>query len=368
MAPVVQALSLDKDINSICVNTGQHAEMLDQVLDLFELVPDYNLRIMRPGQTVEELTARILTKLTPVLEKENPDLVLVHGDTTTTLIGAYAAFLQKIPVGHVEAGLRTYDQYSPFPEEVNRQLVARMATYHFAATETNKQNLLQEKIAEENIVVTGNTVIDALHQISAKPYFFQEELASVFSQGKRIILLTTHRRENVEELQHVYRAINRLVKENEDVQVVFPVHKNPVIRQKVLEEIENKEKVHVIEPLNYEEFVHVMKKSHIVITDSGGIQEEAPGLGKPVLVVRDTTERPEGVEAGTLKLVGTSEVRIYEECKKLLMDESAYKKMAGISNPFGEGDAARQIVRFIKDKVQADIYIRNEAAKLREIV
>lgn len=354
MAPVVQALNDEASIESVCVNTGQHKEMLDQVLELFQLVPDYDLKMMKKGQTVEELSTRILTALTPVIAKEKPDLVLVHGDTTTTFIGAYAAFLQKIPVGHVEAGLRTNNKYSPFPEEINRQLVGRLASYHFAATPKNKQNLLMEHTPETDIVVTGNTVIDALIQIANQPHTFSQELAHLFQNGKRTILLTTHRRENLEELQHVYRAINRLVKENSDVQVVFPVHRNPVIREKVMKEIEDKTNVHIIEPLDYKEFVHVMQNAYIVITDSGGIQEEAPGLGKPVLVARNTTERPEGVEAGTLKLVGTSEKKIFEECQQLLHDQEAYKRMGAISNPFGEGKAARQIVAFIKETFQTE--------------
>ncbi|WP_147805228.1 non-hydrolyzing UDP-N-acetylglucosamine 2-epimerase [Alkalicoccus halolimnae] len=360
MAPVVQALQLDESLESVCVNTGQHKEMLDQVLDLFELVPDYNLEIMKAGQTVEELTARVLAELSPIISREQPDLVLVHGDTTTTFIGAYAAFLQQIPVGHVEAGLRTNNIHSPFPEEMNRQMVGRLATYHFAATKKNKMNLILENVEACRITITGNTVIDALLQITEKPHDFPENLKQIFQNGKRTILMTTHRRENLEELQHVYRAVNRLVRENEDVQFVFPVHKNPIIRQKVLKEIEDTENVHVIEPLDYQDFVHVMKESHIVITDSGGIQEEAPGLGKPVLVARNTTERPEGVEAGTLKLVGTSEGKIYKECQELLSDEAAYQKMAAISNPFGTGDAAEQILNFIKEefKVKAPSGVR----------
>jgi UDP-N-acetylglucosamine 2-epimerase (non-hydrolysing) len=360
MAPVVQALQLDEGIESVCVNTGQHKEMLDQVLDLFQLVPDYNLEIMKTGQTVEELTGRVLAELSPIISREQPDLVLVHGDTTTTFIGAYAAFLQQIPVGHVEAGLRTNNVYSPFPEEMNRQLVGRLATYHFAATKKNKMNLILENVEACRITITGNTVIDALLQITEKPHEFPENLKKIFQNGKRTILMTTHRRENLEELQHVYRAVNRLVRENEDVQFVFPVHKNPIIRQKVLKEIEDTDNVHVIEPLDYQDFVHIMKESHIVITDSGGIQEEAPGLGKPVLVARNTTERPEGVEAGTLKLVGTSEAKIYKECQTLLSNELAYQEMAAISNPFGTGDAAEHILNFIKKefKVKAPSGVR----------
>ncbi|SDO23697.1 non-hydrolyzing UDP-N-acetylglucosamine 2-epimerase [Alkalicoccus daliensis] len=355
MAPVIQALNRDPFIESVALNTGQHKEMLDQVLELFQLVPDYNLHIMKNGQTVEELTSRLIQTVTPIIQKEAPDLVLVHGDTTTTLVGAYTAFLQKIPVGHVEAGLRTDNKYSPFPEEINRQLVDRLASYHFAATPSNKQNLIDEKINADHIIVTGNTVIDALLQITEQPHLFPAALKKIFKSEKKTILLTTHRRENLKDLQYVYRAINRIVKENKDVQVVFPVHKNPKIRATVRAEIGENENIHLIEPLDYQDFVHVMKQSYLVITDSGGIQEEAPGLGKPVLVARNTTERPEGVEAGTLKLVGTSEEKIYTECTRLLVNETAYKSMAAISNPFGNGEAAAHIVSCIKNNIFENI-------------
>ncbi|MFZ4451007.1 non-hydrolyzing UDP-N-acetylglucosamine 2-epimerase [Salibacterium aidingense] len=348
MAPVVRALEASEYMESILLNTAQHRDMLDQVLDLFHLVPDYDLNIMKAGQRLEELTVRLFEGITPILEKEKPDVVLVHGDTTTTFIGAYASFLRQIPVGHVEAGLRTNTLYSPFPEELNRQMVGRLAAYHFAATEKNRQNLLKENARPDSIAVVGNTVIDALLEISERPFEFGDELKPIFENGKRTILLTTHRRENLEEMEQVYRAVQRIVQQHDDIQVVFPVHKNPVIRQKVMREFVDMKNIYLIEPLGYEQFVHVMKQSYLVITDSGGIQEEAPALGKPVLVARNTTERPEGVEAGTLKLVGTSEEAIVTAGETLLNDEKAYQQMSAVRNPFGEGNASRQIVDFLQ--------------------
>lgn len=329
--------------------------MLDQVLDLFDVVPDYDLNIIQMNQTVEELTGRLIDKLSSIIAKEQPDLVLVHGDTTTTLVGAYSAFLNQTPVAHVEAGLRTYNMYSPFPEEINRQLVGRMASYHFAPTYRNKENLMKENIGEENIAVVGNTVIDALLQISQHASFFPEPLEQIYSQDKKTILLTSHRRENLETMQGVFRAMHRLVTTNADVQVVFPVHKNPKVREIALSIIGENKDIYLIEPLEYTQFIQAMSKSYLVITDSGGIQEEAPGLGKPVLVTRDTTERPEGVEAGTLKLVGNSEELIYQEAQRLLTDRMAYEQMAAIKNPFGQGDSAEQIVKFIKHSFLREI-------------
>lgn len=358
MVPVVQALNKAEGIKNIFVNTGQHREMLDQVLDLFDLVPDYDLEIMKENQTLEELTGRLLNKLSPIIAKEKPDLVLVHGDTTTTFVGAYSAFLNQVPVGHVEAGLRTNDIYSPFPEEINRQMVSRLATYHFAPTNRNKENLLKENILEENIEVVGNTVIDVLLQISQRDSHLSEELESIFVRGKKTILLTSHRRENLDEMESVFRAINRIVEANEDVQVVFPIHKNPKVRDKAFNVIGANKDIHLIEPLEYEEFIQVMDKAYLVISDSGGIQEEAPGLGKPVLVTRNTTERPEGVEAGTLKLVGTAEELIVRECQNLLTNEIAYNKMKEIRNPFGQGDSAEQIVKSIKKHLSMELAVQ----------
>ena len=351
MAPLVKALKKEEGIQCIFVNTAQHREMLDQVLDLFEITPDYDLNMMQTGQTVDRLTGTMLSKLSEILETEKPDLVLVHGDTTTTFVGAYSAFLKKIPIGHVEAGLRTNNRYSPFPEEMNRQMVSRMASFHFAPTLSNKENLVQENIKEDSIYVVGNTVIDALIDVSLRPYQFNEELGSIFSNNLHTILLTTHRRENFDDLENIYKAVNQLVNDHSNIQIVFPIHKNPEIRKKVHESFRQNERVHLIEPLDYEAFVHVMKQSYLVITDSGGIQEEAPALGKPVLVARNTTERPEGVEAGTLKLVGTSQKAIYEECNKLLLDPVAYQKMGEIKNPFGVGDTSEKIINIIKSKM-----------------
>ena len=363
MAPVVKALKQEEGIECIFVNTAQHREMLDQVLDLFEITPDYDLNSMQMGQTIEELTGKLFTKLSAIIEREKPDLVLVHGDTTTTFLGAYTAFLQKIPVAHVEAGLRTHNSYSPFPEEMNRQMVSRLASYHFAATQKNKENLLRENIDEARISVVGNTVIDALLDVASRPNNFNEELQTIFTKDLKTILLTTHRRENFDELQNIYEAINRLIKDYSEIQIVFPIHKNPEIRKKVLKAFQNNERIHLIEPLDYETFVHVMKQSYLVITDSGGIQEEAPSLGKPVLVARDTTERPEGVEAGTLKLVGTSAAAIYEECSELITNPVAYEKMTQVKNPFGTGDSSRKIIDLIKSNIlvhQAPVRRRRE--------
>ena len=335
MIPVVQALDKERTISNIVVNTGQHREMLDQVLDLFGIVPDYDLNIMQDNQTLEELTGKLINKLSFIIKQEQPDLVLVHGDTTTTFVGAYSAYLNQVPVGHVEAGLRTHNIHSPFPEEMNRQMVGRIASYHFAPTDTNRDNLLKENIKEESIEVVGNTVIDVLLQISQRESFFPQELETLFNNGKKTILLTSHRRENLGTMKSVFRAIARITAANNDVQIVFPIHKNPKVRKIALDEIGENKDVHLIEPLEYAQFIQAMHKAYLVITDSGGIQEEAPGLGKPVLVTRNTTERPEGVAAGTLKLVGNSEELIFKEAQHLLTNELAYAKMAAIKNPFG---------------------------------
>ncbi len=288
-----------------------------------------------------------------------PDLVLVHGDTTTTFAASYASFLKKIPVGHVEAGLRTYQHYSPFPEELNRQLVSRLATYHFAVTERNKENLLQENIREDHITVVGNTVIDALLDVSTRKYQYPEPIRSIVQDDKKIILLTTHRRENIEQLSEVFDAINLILLNNRNTQVVFPVHKNPVIREKVDAAFTCKVLVRLIEPLDYESFVHVMKASYLIITDSGGIQEEAPALGKPVLVARDTTERPEGVEAGTLRLVGTVTNRIVEECDRLINSTEEYEKMKKITNPYGDGHTVEKIIDYIKARFHIPVKVES---------
>lgn len=349
MVPVVQALNEESGISNIIVNTAQHREMLDQVLELFEVVPDYDLDIMQTNQTLEELTGRLINKISSIIKQEEPDLVLVHGDTSTTFAGAYSAYLNQIPVAHVEAGLRTHNIHSPFPEEMNRQMVGRIASYHFAPTDTNRKNLLKENIDQEVIEVVGNTVIDVLLQISQRESFLPPEIETLFNNGKKTILLTSHRRENLGTMKSVFRAIGRLTTENDDVQVIFPIHKNPKVRKIVRDEIGDNKDIHLIEPLEYAQFIQAMDRSYLVITDSGGIQEEAPGLGKPVLVTRDTTERPEGITAGTLKLVGNSEELIYKEAQHLLTNQQAYDEMAAIKNPFGQGDTAEQIVNHIKE-------------------
>lgn len=351
MAPLIKRLREDEDIECVFVNTAQHREQLDQVLSLFQMRADYDLDIMKQQQTPEQIIATIITKMSDILENEKPDLVLVHGDTSTTFVGGMAAFLKQIPVGHVEAGLRTYNIYSPFPEEINRQLVGRLATYHFAATETNRENLMKERVSDEYISVVGNSVIDALLDVTNRPFEFSGELKSITENGLRTILMTTHRRENLEQLKGIYDAVNQLLQDFEDIQIVFPMHKNPKVREKVHASLNNHPRVHLVEPLDYELFANMMKHSYMIITDSGGIQEEAPALGKPVLVARNTTERQEGVEAGTLKLVGTDRETIYKEAKELLTNESLYTQMSQAVNPYGTGNTCEQIIKIIKERL-----------------
>lgn len=349
MAPVVKALQASEDFEVVVTVTAQHREMLDQVLNLFDIVPDYDLDIMAPGQTLYDVTAKALVGLREVLQEAKPDTVLVHGDTTTTFAGALAAFYEQIDVGHVEAGLRTGDIYSPFPEEMNRRLTGSLARWHFAPTRTSYENLRRENIPEENIFITGNTVIDALHNTVQDHYSFAGTALEGLDLNRRTILVTTHRRENLgEPMRHVYRALRRVLKEIPDLQAVFPVHKNPAVRQVVREELGDIPAVHLVEPLDYEPFANLMAKSYLVLTDSGGIQEEAPGLGKPVLVLRDTTERPEAVAAGTVRLVGTEEANVYEEAYLLLMDQVAYQTMANAVNPYGDGRASARIVEALR--------------------
>ncbi len=350
MAPVVLELKKHPEsIIPVVAVTAQHREMLDQVLNLFEIKPDYDLNIMAAGQTLFDITTKAMHGLDKVLTEEKPDLVLVHGDTTTTFAGALASYYHQVPVGHVEAGLRTYNKYSPFPEEMNRQLTGRIAELHFAPTDTSEKNLLQEHVPAEQIFVTGNTVIDALHHTVQDSFDFEDEtLQGVDFTGKRIILVTTHRRENLgEPMRHVYKALRQLTEELDDVEVVFPVHKNPKVREVVNEELGGLKKVHLIDPLDYEPFANLMHRAHLILTDSGGVQEEAPALGKPVLVLRDTTERPEAVEAGTVKLIGTDRERVYEEAKRLLTDDAEYHRMAESVNPYGDGHAAERIIQAI---------------------
>lgn len=350
MAPVVLELKKHPGkIRTVVAVTAQHRQMLDQVLTLFHIEPDYDLDIMSQGQTLYDITAKALMGLKTVLEKEKPDLVLVHGDTTTTFAGALAAYYQQIPVGHVEAGLRTGNIYSPFPEEMNRKLTGAMTAIHFAPTATAKANLLKENICPHRIYVTGNTVIDALIKTVDDDYVFHDDvLKGVNFSGHKVILMTTHRRENLgEPMRHIYKALRQIVEELPDTEVVFPVHRNPLVRKVVEEELSHIDRIHLIDPLDYEPFANLMNKSSLVLTDSGGIQEEAPSLGKPVLVLRDTTERPEAVEAGTVRLIGTDSAVVYRETKRLLTDRRAYDTMSNAVNPYGDGKAARRIVQAI---------------------
>ena len=356
MAPLVRALQDDPAIESVLCVTAQHRQMLDQVLDLFELTPDYDLNIMQPNQTISMITANVLTGMEPVLQKERPDVVLVHGDTSTTFVTSLACFYQQIAVGHVEAGLRTGDKYSPFPEEMNRVLTGHIADIHFAPTERNRQNLLAENIADGKIVITGNTVIDALLQVAGKPYEFEDEtLKNLDFEGKKVITVTCHRRENLGEyMAHIFSAIADIAREFKDeVEVVYPVHLNPKVRAEADEYLKGIENVHLIEPLTYQPFVNLMARSYFILTDSGGMQEEAPALGKPVLVVRRETERPEAIEAGTAKLAGVEKQTIYEMAKQLLTDKDAYDAMAHAVNPYGDGHACERIVAALKDRFGA---------------
>ncbi len=343
MAPLVLELKKHEEIETIVTVTAQHREMLDQVLETFKITPDYDLNIMKARQTLIDVTTRGLEGLDAVMKEARPDIVLVHGDTSTTFVASLAAFYNQIPVGHVEAGLRTGNKYSPYPEEMNRQLTGVMADIHFAPTEQAKENLLRENKQEDTIVVTGNTAIDALSTTVDDSYTHPilEKLV-----GERMILLTAHRRENLgEPMRHIFGAIKRLLQDHEDVEVVYPIHLNPVVREIATDVLGGESRVHLIEPLDVFDFHNFAAKSFMIMTDSGGVQEEAPSLGKPVLVLRDTTERPEGISAGTLKLAGTDEEQIYRLATELLTDEQAYKKMAHASNPYGDGHASERIVK-----------------------
>lgn len=349
MAPVIKELKKVQDIETRVVVTAQHREMLDQVLELFSIVPDYDLNLMKEKQDLYSITTGVLTGLKDIMEQEKPDLVLVHGDTTTTFAAALAAFYQKIPVGHVEAGLRTRNKYSPYPEEMNRSLTGRLAEIHFAPTDVSRENLLAESVASFKIWVTGNTVIDALMDTVHADYEFGEELKGI-NFNNRILLVTTHRRENWgDHMQNIYEALIQLVNEFDDVEIVFPVHKNPTVKDVAVKMLGDRERVHLLEPLEYEAFANLMNESYIILTDSGGMQEEAPSLGKPVLVLRDTTERPEAIQAGTVKLVGTVQKNVYDAARLLLVDRQQYDKMAHAINPYGDGKAALRIVKVIKD-------------------
>ena len=341
MCPLALELKKRKCIETVVCVTGQHRQMLDQVLEVFDVVPDYDLSIMKERQTLFDVTVNILERIRKVLEREQPDVVLVHGDTSTTFVTALACFYLQIPVGHVEAGLRTYDIYSPYPEEFNRQAVSIVAKYNFAPTELSKQNLLIEGKKAESIYVTGNTAIDALKTTVCRDYIHPE---LEWAKDSRLILLTAHRRENIgEPMHHMFRAIRRIVDEHSDIKVIYPIHMNPAVRKAADEELGNDNRIHIIEPLDVLDFHNFLARSYLILTDSGGIQEEAPSLGKPVLVMRDTTERPEGIAAGTLKLVGTSEKTIYAEFKRLLENDAAYEEMSKASNPYGDGHACERI-------------------------
>ncbi|HIU75310.1 MAG TPA: UDP-N-acetylglucosamine 2-epimerase (non-hydrolyzing) [Candidatus Pelethocola excrementipullorum] len=341
MCPLVNVLKARKEFETIVCVTGQHKEMLEQVLDAFHIVPDINLNIMKENQTLFDVTTAILTNIKGVLEKERPDVVLVHGDTTTTYATALACFYLQIPVGHVEAGLRTYNMDSPFPEEFNRQSVSLIARYHFAPTEQARQNLLNEGKDDSTIYVTGNTAIDAL-KTTINPEYRHEELDWV--GDARLIMLTAHRRENLgEPMEHMFRAINRICNEHPDIKVIYPIHMNPRVRDTADRILGGNKNIRIIEPLNVLDFHNFLNNAYLILTDSGGIQEEAPSLGKPVLVMRDTTERPEGIAAGTLKLVGTDEETIYRNFKLLLEDQEEYHTMSSTSNPYGDGHASERI-------------------------
>lgn len=349
MAPLVMELESREEIKSIVCVTAQHRQMLDQVLETFKIIPDYDLNIMQQGQTLSGVTTRALIGLEDVIKNEKPDIVLVHGDTTTTFAGALAAFYNQVAIGHVEAGLRTDDKYSPFPEEMNRQMVDCMTDMYFAPTEISKDNLLKENIDESKIYITGNTAIDAM-ATTVKENYTHSELEWI-KAGERMILLTAHRRENLgEPMRHIFKAVKNIVDEFSDVKVIYPIHMNPKVREVANEVLGDCDRVKLIEPLEVFDFHNFQNKSYIILTDSGGIQEEAPSLGKPVLVLRDTTERPEGIKAGTLKLVGTDEDTIYSEMKKLLTDKSEYDKMSRASNPYGDGHASERIADAIIEK------------------
>lgn len=341
MCPLVNELKSRNDAKTIVCVTGQHRQMLDQVLEVFGVEPDYDLSIMKDRQTLFDITTNILNKIREVLEIEKPDVVLVHGDTTTTFASALACFYLQIPVGHVEAGLRTYNIYSPYPEEFNRQAVGIVSRYNFAPTERAKENLVKEGKSEDGIYVTGNTAIDALKS-TVKPDYTHPELE--WASDSRLIMITAHRRENLgEPMKQMFRAIRRVMDEHKDVKAIYPIHMNPVVRKTADEILGDDDRVHIIEPLEVLDFHNFLSRCYLVLTDSGGIQEEAPSLGKPVLVMRDTTERPEGIQAGTLKLVGTEEENIYNNFKLLLDDIQEYEKMSKASNPYGDGLASKRI-------------------------
>lgn len=347
MCPLVNELKSRENLETIVCVTGQHRQMLDQVLEAFGVTPDYDLSVMKDKQTLFDITTNILNRIKTVLEEVKPDVVLVHGDTSTTFVTALACFYLQIPVGHVEAGLRTYNIYSPYPEEFNRKAVSIISQYNFAPTELSKQNLLKEGKNAETIFVTGNTAIDALKTTVREDYSHPE---LDWADGSKLIVITAHRRENLgEPMHHMFRAIRRIMDEHPDVKAIYPIHMNPVVRKAADEELGGCDRIHIIEPLEVLDFHNFLAKSYLILTDSGGIQEEAPSLGKPVLVMRDTTERPEGIKAGTLRLVGTDESTIYDSFKELLENKESYDTMAHTSNPYGDGFACRRIADILEN-------------------
>ena len=349
MCPLVNELKTRENLKTVACVTGQHRQMLDQVLSVFNVIPDYDLSIMKEKQTLFEVTTNILNRIKDVLEKEKPDVVLVHGDTSTTFVTALACFYLQIPVGHVEAGLRTYNIYSPYPEEFNRQAVSIISKFNFAPTELSRINLLKEGKDEKTIYVTGNTAIDALKTTVRNDYFHPE---LDWANGSRLIMITAHRRENLgEPMRNMFKAIKRVIDEHPDVKAIYPIHMNPVVRDTAKEIFDDDDRIRIIEPLEVVDFHNFLNNSYMILTDSGGIQEEAPSLGKPVLVMRDTTERPEGIAAGTLKLVGTSEDVIYNNFKLLLENHEEYEKMSKASNPYGDGFACKRIADILEESL-----------------
>lgn len=345
MCPIIKELEKQDDVEYKVCLTGQHKEMITPIMQIFHVSEDYNLGIMKSNQTLTSITSDILIKMDRILEDEKPDLVLVHGDTTSAFVAAMASFYRKISVGHVEAGLRTYNMNSPYPEEFNRQAIDLITSYYFAPTEWAKENLIKEGKENSRIFLTGNTAIDALN-FTVKESFLDENLE--WALGSKLILVTVHRRENIgQPMYNIFSAIKKLVEDNPDVKVIYPIHKNPAVREIAKEVFDHEERIRLIEPLDVIEFHNYMKRAYLIMTDSGGIQEEAPALGKPVLVLRDTTERPEGIEAGTAKLLGTDKNVIYQETRKLLTDSNEYQKMSSVSNPYGDGLAAKRIVDII---------------------
>ncbi|MDU7363108.1 MAG: UDP-N-acetylglucosamine 2-epimerase (non-hydrolyzing) [Clostridium sp.] len=357
MCPLVKALENDPEIESIVCVTGQHREMLDEVLDIFEVRAQYDLNIMQHGQTIIDISNKVLSGVDNVIKKCKPDIVLVHGDTSTTFNSALAAFYNKIPIGHVEAGLRSNDLYSPFPEEANRKLTGAIANIHFAPTINNRLNLIREGITE-NIYVTGNTVIDALLSVKNEEYVFENNILNkVDFVNKKVILLTTHRRENWgDPMKNIFLAVKELIDSNQDIEVVFPMHKNPLIRELANNIFDGvSDRIHLVEQLGYVEFTNLMAKCYLIMTDSGGVQEEAPALGKPVVVLRTETERPEAVEAGTVKVVGINKENIYKVTNELVNNKSLYNKMADAINPYGVGDSSERIVNLVKEYLKSDL-------------